>query len=164
MTFIKHYTQKFVLHSLLGQTFQRNTTLYENKHILFLPFILKYRPVYMTAATLNANNNVDIRSISSKFNSWIGDRIKNLYTQNQWSMHLSCVCEAVYNRTFWRTLVCISFSAGSRSVRLTLHRSFLFLKGTHIRYVNSRYRIFIIFFFKIECKIYHPFWITIENE
>ena len=53
-----NYTQKFVLHTLLGEPFQRYATiLWKQAHpiqtISF--FILNHRPVYMTEITLNAN-------------------------------------------------------------------------------------------------------------
>ena len=77
-----------------GQTFQR-----------FPPFIFKYRPVHMTEVTLKANNFIDICSIPSKFHMCMYDRMKNIYIQNQSSIHRSCVWKAVHNRTFWITLV-----------------------------------------------------------
>ena len=54
----------------------------------------------MTEATLNANNYIDICSIPSKIHMCIFDRMKNIYAQNQSSIHSSCVWKAVYNRTF----------------------------------------------------------------
>ena len=71
----------------------------------FSLFIFKYRPFYITEATLNANNYIDICSIPSKFHMCMYDRLKNIYAQNQSSKHCSCVKKAVHNRTFWRTLV-----------------------------------------------------------
>ena len=71
---------------------------------LFL-FTWRYRPVHKTGATLNANHFIDICSISSKFRMCMYYGIKNVYAQNQSSIHCSCVRKAVHNRTFWWTLV-----------------------------------------------------------
>ena len=71
----------------------------------FSPFIFKYRPVYMTDATLNANFYFDICSIPSKFHMCMYDRMKNIFAQNQSSIQCSYVWKAVHNRTFWMILV-----------------------------------------------------------
>ena len=63
-------------------------------------FIFKYRPVYMTEATLNPNNYIDICSIPSKFHMCMCDRMKNIYARNQSSIYCPCVWKAVHNRTF----------------------------------------------------------------
>ena len=59
----------------------------------------------MTEATLNANNYIDIRWIPSKFHMCMYERMKNMYAQNQSSMHCPRVWKAVHNRTFWIILV-----------------------------------------------------------
>ena len=53
----------------------------------FSLFIFKYRPVYITEATLNANNYIDICSIPPKFHMCMYERMKNIYAQNQSSIH-----------------------------------------------------------------------------
>ena len=76
-TYILYYSQKFVPHLFLGQTFYRNATFCENLHFLFQRFplfIFKYRPVYMTEATLNANNYINICSIPSIYHMYMYDR------------------------------------------------------------------------------------------
>ena len=50
--------------------------------------------------TLNANNYIDICSIPSKFHMYMYERMKNIYTQNQSSIHWPCVWKVVHNRTF----------------------------------------------------------------
>ena len=45
-----------------------------------LPFHPLIMPVYMTEATLNANNNVDICLIPLKFDMWVSDMMTNMYT------------------------------------------------------------------------------------
>ena len=62
----------------------------------------------MTEATLNANNYIDICSIPSKFHMCMYERMKNIYAQNQSSIHFSCVWKALNNRTFLIFLVCTS--------------------------------------------------------
>ena len=59
----------------------------------------------MTEATLNANNYIDICSIPSKFRMCMYERMKNIYAQNQLSIHCPYVWKAVHNRTFWMILV-----------------------------------------------------------
>ena len=59
----------------------------------------------MTEATLNANNYIAICSIPSKFHMCMYERMKNIYAQNQSSIHCPCVWKAVHNRTFWIILV-----------------------------------------------------------
>ena len=54
----------------------------------------------MTEATLNANNFVDICSIPLKLHMCMYDRMKNVYAQNQSSIHCCIVWKAVHNRTF----------------------------------------------------------------
>ena len=54
----------------------------------------------MTEATLNANNNIDICSIPSKFHMCMYDRMKIIYAKNQSSIHYSFVWKAIHNRTF----------------------------------------------------------------
>ena len=53
-----------------------------------------------------ANNYIDICSIPSKFHMCMYERMKNIYVQNQSSIHCLCVWKAIYNRTFWIILVC----------------------------------------------------------
>ena len=53
----------------------------------------------MTEATLNANDNVDICLILSKFRMWLYDRMSIMYTCSD------AFPLAVHNRTFWRILV-----------------------------------------------------------
>ena len=71
-----------------------------SKFNAFPLFTFKYRPVYMTEATLNANNYIDICLIPSKFYICMYERMKNIYAQNQSSIHCPCVWKAVHNRTF----------------------------------------------------------------
>ena len=59
----------------------------------------------MTEATLNANNYIEICSMPSKFHMCMYERMKNIYAQNQSSIHCPCVWKAVYNRTFCIILV-----------------------------------------------------------
>ena len=59
----------------------------------------------MTETTLNVNNYIDICSIPSKFHMCMYERMKNIYAQNQSSIHCPCVWKAVHNRTFWIILV-----------------------------------------------------------
>ena len=54
----------------------------------------------MTETTLNANNYIDICSIPSKFKMCMHERMKNIYAQNQPSIHFSCLWKSVHNRTF----------------------------------------------------------------
>ena len=54
----------------------------------------------MTEVTLKANNFIDICSIPLKFLMCMYDRMKNIYAQNQSSIHCSCVWKAIHNRTF----------------------------------------------------------------
>ena len=75
----------------------------------FPPFIFKYRPVHKTDVTLKAKNFIDICSIPSKFYMCMYDRMKNIYAQNQSSIHCSCVQKAVHNRTFWIILVSLIY-------------------------------------------------------
>ena len=107
---ILHYTQKFCsLYPFEGKLFNTSKLLMKistSYFDAFFIFILKYRQVYITVATLNTNKIVDFCSIPLKFHMLIDDKIKNMYTQNKWNIPLSCVLEAVHNRTFWRILVC----------------------------------------------------------
>ena len=54
----------------------------------------------MTEATLNANNFIDICSILSKFHMCMYEGMKNIYAQNESSIHCPCVLKATHNRTF----------------------------------------------------------------
>ena len=54
----------------------------------------------MTEATLNAFNFIGICSIPSKFHMYMYDRMKNVYVQNQSSIHCFCVWKVVHNRVF----------------------------------------------------------------
>ena len=72
---------------------------------VFPHFIFKYRQVYMTEATLNDDNNIDICSIYSKFYIHMYDSIIYIYAKKRSNMHCYCVWKAVHNITFWRTLV-----------------------------------------------------------
>ena len=104
IAYILYYSQKFVPHPFLGiKTFHRNTTFVKINISLFNAFplfIFKYRPVYMTEATLNANNFIDICSIPSKLHMCKYERMKNIYAQNESSIHCLCVWKAVHNKTF----------------------------------------------------------------
>ena len=84
MAWVMHYTQNFVLQTPFGGKLFKYTQLFITirKSYSFYHFFHKYRPLYMTEATLNANNNIYICSIfSSKLHILMYDRIKNMYTQ-----------------------------------------------------------------------------------
>ena len=110
-----HYTQNFVLQTPFGGKLFKYTQLFITirKSYSFYHFFHKYRPLYMTEATLNANNNIYICSIfSSKLHILMYDRIKNMYTQNQRSIPLSCVWEVFHNIPFEEPsyrVVCVPF-------------------------------------------------------
>ena len=109
IAYILYYSQKFVPHPFLGANFSSQHyflwRLTSPSSTLSPLFIFKYWPVYMTEATLNANNYIDICSIPSKFHICMYERMKNIYAQNQSSIHCPCVWKAVHNRTFWIILV-----------------------------------------------------------
>ena len=83
ISFILYYIMYYVL--LLGITFSP-----QHDFNAFFFLILKCMPVYMTEATLNANNNVDICSISSKFHMWMYGRINTyMYKKSMFRIPLS---------------------------------------------------------------------------
>ena len=106
-----YYSQKSVPNPFLGANFlsQHDFLWRLTSPSSTLPpppfFIFKYKPVYMTEATLNANNYIDICSIPSKFHMCMYERMKNIYAKNQSSIHCPCAWKAVRNRTFWIILV-----------------------------------------------------------
>ena len=53
----------------------------------------------MTEAALKSFNFIGICSIPSKFQMCMYERMKNVYAQNQSSIHCSCVWKVVHNRT-----------------------------------------------------------------
>ena len=54
-------------------------------------YIYPNRPMYITEANFNANIYINIRSIPSKFQMCMHDRMKNIYAQNQSAIHSSYV-------------------------------------------------------------------------
>ena len=108
IAYILYYYQKSVPYPFLGANFSsQDGFLWKLRSpiLTFSPFILKHRPVHMTEVTSKTNNFIDICSILSKFHMCMYDTMKNIYAQNQSSIHCSCVWKAVHNRTFWIILV-----------------------------------------------------------